>query len=85
MLVKFGTTQWWIYAVLANEFDMTEDITSVLEANRVNGETFLSLTEADLKELYPLLGQRKAVQRIVGNFTPRPSVVTLDVTKCACQ
>ena len=60
----------WLYEELKD--DVREDCIQMqaLRSNRVNGRTFLDLTEDDLKELCPLLGERKAVYRIVERLRP---------------
>ena len=69
---------------LEDKEDITAEITDVMKRNRVNGKTFLDLTEADLKELFPLMGERKTVQRIAAHFIPHPPVVSLDVNTSPC-
>ena len=58
----------WLYEELKD--DVREDCIQALRSNWVNGRTFLDSTEDDLKELCPLLGERKAVYRIVEKLRP---------------
>ena len=57
---------------LEDKEDITEDIITVIETNHVNGKTFVDLSDDDLKELFSLFGDRKAVQRIVASLKPQP-------------
>lgn len=42
-----------------------EDVISTVITNRVNAELFLSLTEGDLKELAPAIGDRLCLRKIL--------------------
>ena len=66
---------------LETKDDITEDILDTLETNRVNGRTLIELTENDIKELFPILGDRKAVQRVVDIFKPQPKVGQVSLKK----
>ena len=57
--------------------DITTEIITNMETNRVNGRTFVDLNEADLREMFPALGDRKAVQRIVHSTNPGPQIVSM--------
>ena len=48
--------------------DVQEESIEVLRQNRVNGRSFLEVTDEDLKELFPLIGERKAVARVVEEY-----------------
>ncbi len=56
-----------------------EDILEILETNRVNGRILIELTEEDIKELFPVLGDRKAVQRVVDRLKPQPKACQVSV------
>lgn len=45
---------------------------------RINGKAFLELTDDDLRDLVPLVGERKAIQRRINSF--KPKVLILRVT-----
>ena len=64
---------------LETKDDITEDILDTLETNRVNGRTLIELTENDIKELFPVLGDRKAVQRVVDSLKPQPKVCQVSI------
>ena len=59
---------------LETKDDITEDILDTLETDRVNGRTLFELIENDIKEIFPVLGDRKAVQRVVDSLKPQPKV-----------
>ena len=44
---------------------MHEDVVSAVLGNRINGELFLSLSESDLKELAPAIGDRVCLRKIL--------------------
>ena len=67
---KFTVTE--LCSWLEDKEDITEDIITAIETNRVNGKTFVDLSDSDLKELFSLFGDRKAVQRIVASLKPQP-------------
>ena len=67
---KFTVTE--LCSWLEGKEDITEDIITAIETNRVNGKTFVDLSDDDLKELFSLFGDRKAVQRIVASLKPQP-------------
>lgn len=54
---------------LAN--DVSEESLANLEMNRVSGRTFLELDDNDLAQLFPLIGERKAVKLFIGECTQR--------------
>lgn len=47
----------------------------------VNGRALIELSENDLKELFPILGDRKAVQRVVDRLKPQQKVHQVSVTR----
>ena len=42
-----------------------------LERNRVSGKTFLELDDDDLREMFPLIGERKTIKRTIESFKPK--------------
>ena len=50
-----------------------DDVISIFRSNRIDGPAFLELTDDELKELVPILGERKAVKRIMTSYTTHPS------------
>ena len=52
-----------------------EDILRALVNNRINGPAFLSLTEDDLKELLPMIGDRIYIREILRKAREADSMV----------
>ena len=50
------------------EAGVHEDVTRSFTQNRIDGLGFLSLTEDDLKELIPVVGDRISVRKIKETF-----------------
>ncbi len=48
-----------------------EESIAVLERNRVSGETFLELDDEDIREMFPLIGERRAIKRAIEDFKPK--------------
>ena len=65
----------WLFEQLEN--DVGGDCIQAMQENQVNGRAFVDLTESDLKELCPLLGERKAIQRLVLKLQPQTVLVRL--------
>ena len=57
---------------LLEEAGVHEDVTRSFTENRINGMGFLSLTEEDLKELVPVIGDRISVRKLKENFKKEP-------------
>lgn len=53
---------------LSSSGKLSEDTIEKFRYNRISGSTFFELNEADLKELPPILGDRKAVQRMIASY-----------------
>ena len=49
----------WLFVKLKDE--VGEESIEEMRIQRVNGRSFLELTEDDLREMVPLLGERKAI------------------------
>ena len=64
--------------------EVGEATLSAIRENRVNGRSLLELTERELAELVPLLGDRKAIKRFIDSYTPvRPEVCQHLTCLCA--
>ena len=59
---------------LSSSGKLSEDTIEKFRYNRINGSTFFELNEADLKELLPIVGDRKVVQRIIASYQPSLTV-----------
>lgn len=57
---------------LLEEAGVHEDVTRSFTKNRINGMGFLSLTEDDLKELVPVIGDRISVRKLKEEFKKEP-------------
>ena len=57
------------------EYDVGQGCIQTIRDNQVNGRTFFDLTESELKKLCPLLGEQKAILRIIQRLKPQPSLV----------
>lgn len=53
-----------------------EDIVSAFTKNRIRGEDFLEMTEEDLKELLPVVGDRIHVRKLLKSMVPEDTVRT---------
>ena len=42
-----------------------EEVTEIFQANLINGEAFLYLSEEDLKELLPIIGDRILIRNLL--------------------
>lgn len=51
--------------------ELHQDVIAVIEENRLTGMDFVELSSAHLKELFPVLGTRMAVQRLVASLAPK--------------
>ena len=55
---------------LGSSGEISEDGIANFRTNRINGFTFFELNDTDLKELLPLLGDRKLIQRLITSYQP---------------
>lgn len=53
------------------------DIIASFSSNRISGEVFLNLSEDDLKELLPVIGDRVYVRRLLQNALETTSTVSI--------
>ena len=64
---------------------MGDESIEEIRFQRINGKAFLELTDDDLRELFPLIGERKAIQRRISSFKPKPNTrVTYIINQRAC-
>ena len=61
--------------------EVSQESLNNLETNRVSGKTFLQLDDGDLSQLFPLIGERKAVKRLIDECTPPPLALVPVVSK----
>ena len=62
---------------------LDEDVIATIKMHKINGSQFLSLEDQQLKELFPLLGERMSVNQVLKGFR-KESVATLGDPKVAC-
>lgn len=56
---------YWLIEVLnQGGYDMNECIES-FRCNKIDGESFISLTPQELQELVPVIGERKKIQKLM--------------------
>jgi len=65
---------------LSSSGKLSEDTIEKFRYNRISGSTFFELNEVDLKELLPILGDRKVVQRIIASYKPSLTVSELSIS-----
>jgi hypothetical protein len=70
-LLAFSCDQ--LYAWLLTNLKDTVGDESIEEIRfqRIDGKAFLELSDDDLRELFPLMGERKAIQRRIDSFKPK--------------
>lgn len=56
----------WLLTSLKDE--VGDEPIEEVRCQRINGAAFLELSEDDIRELFPLIGERKAVQRQINRF-----------------
>ena len=54
-----------------------EDIVASFSTNRISGEAFLNLSEDDLKELLPVIGDRVYIRGLLRNARETTSTVAI--------
>ena len=74
---QFGVEELFSFLLSELETDVSTESLSVLKRNRVNGKIFLDLEESDLKEIIPLLGERKAIKSIIDSFKVKDKVLKI--------
>lgn len=50
--------------------EISDDSVVALRDNRVNGRTFLELTDDDLRDVIKPLGDRKTLRRLIDSYKP---------------
>ena len=53
------------YLVTHLREEVEQESIGVIETHRVSGKIFLELDDSDLKEMFPRIGERKAVKRLL--------------------
>ena len=64
-----------LYIFLLRELeDVSSESLDTMKTNRISGKIFLNLKESDLKEIIPLLGERKAIKNVIDSFKAKDKV-----------
>lgn len=53
-----------------------EDVVSAFTANRICGQTFIEMTDEDIKELLPVIGDRIRIRKLLKGVVPQDLVRT---------
>ena len=67
---------------LEKQFDLCEQTLESFSRNRVDGESFLELSEVDLRELVTPLGDRKKIQKLLSSYTAKQRVCIYNSVGC---
>lgn len=70
-ILSFSCDQLYEWLLNGLKDDVGDESIEELRMQRVNGRSFLELTEEDLREMFPLIGERKAVQRLINAYSPK--------------
>ena len=63
---------------LGSTGNVSEEGVQNFKTNLISGSTFFDLDLADLKELLPLMGDRKAVQKLIASYRPTQQEIRSD-------
>lgn len=74
-IAKFSGEELYVFLLDELENDVSSESLAIIKSNRINGRIFLELNESDLKEIIPLLGERKAIKNIIDSFKIKDKVV----------
>lgn len=70
---------------LEGEVECPDIITGKLEDNKISGQLFLTLTNEELKELIPIIGDRRAVKNVIDSFMkPNDTMPTVRLLAVSC-
>lgn len=68
---------------LEGEIEFPDIITSKFKDNKITGQLFLALTHEELKELIPIIGDRRAVKSVIDSFQePNDTAPTVRIHAC---
>ena len=70
-VLDFSCDQLYVWLVTELKDEVGDETIEELRFQRINGKAFLELTDDDLRELVPLIGERKAIQRRIHSFKPK--------------
>ena len=70
-ILAFSCDQLYEWLLTNVKDEMGDESIEEIRFQRINGKAFLELTDDDLRELFPLIGERKAIQRRISSFKPK--------------
>ena len=70
-ILTFSCDQLYEWLLTSLKDDVGDEPIEEVRCQRINGAAFLKLSDEDLRELFPLIGERKAVQRQIIRFKPK--------------
>lgn len=60
--------------------ELDDDIVETLSKNKIGGEEFIALTDDLLRELFPIIGERVKVRKLIDEFSGKPEKVQAQVS-----
>ena len=73
-VTTFSVEELYIFLLRELEDDVSSESLDTMKTNRISGKIFLNLKESDLKEIIPLLGERKAIKNVIDSFKAKDKV-----------
>ena len=70
-MLVFSCDQLYAWLLTNLKDEVGDESIEELRFQRIDGKAFLELTDDDLRELFPLIGERKAIQRRINSFKPK--------------
>ena len=69
-ILTFSCDQLYEWLLTSLKDEVGDEPIEEIRCQRINGAAFLELSE-DLRELFPLIGERKAAQQQINRFKPK--------------
>ena len=76
-LEKFSCDELSDYLKKTNQ--LSNSAIEILQENRVDGVIFLELTDNDLREIIPTLGDRKHLLKIIATYQPKEPAIPTEI------
>ena len=70
---------------LKQELDLCYQTVESFTTNRIDGESFLELSETDLRELVTPLGDRKKIQKLMSSYALKQMVICTGIYTSSCH
>ena len=61
--------------------EVEQESIGVIETHKVSGKIFLELDDSELKEMFPRIGERKAVKRLLEKVRQKDCSIELEASK----